>query len=599
MNEDVYEPLERYRTQFQEKFARLASEMFASLVTASAVDEQCNADTVAEINRLESQLGKTLSRRRLWQFLIGTAVLAISVSAIVCFFALREWLYPPEGTQSANVLLRLLAGIASATMAGVLLHKIIYTNYRRVAVAANALTEQVGQQKNLAWAQLAPLNQLYDWDMAARLIAQTVPRIQFDPYFTAQRLHELQQNFGLDDSFNDIQSVLFAQSGAINGNPFVFAHVRNMHWGEKTYIGRKEISWTARVKGNDGKYHTALRHETLVATVSKPIPVYSEDKFLLYGNDAAPGLTFSRTPSALSGRDGGLIHTLRKKHVLGKLQDFSRNLEDESQYTLMGNHDFEVLFHATDRNDEVEFRLLFTPLAQQQMLTLLRDTKTGFGDDFSFVKHYKLNAIYPRHLNNTPIDTDPKQFAHYNLKDAKVFFQKTMEEYFKAVYFSLAPLLAIPLYQQTRTQSAIHDGSGNQQASSWEHESLANYHGERNFQHPQCITRNIIKTQMIAQADGASSIAVTALGYKGITRTESQNIRGGDGQIHRVDVQWTDYLPVQQTKSMLLAEQPGCTLQEYQQITSTPAENWQRLLRSWNTSWERGKYRRSIISFLE
>ena len=116
--------------------------------------------------------------------------------------------------------------------------------------------------------------------------------------------------------------------------------------------------------------------------VCKPIPVYSEERFLLYGNDAVPGLTFSRSPSSLSGGDG-ILHSLHKKIVIGGLKDFSRNLEDESQFTLMANHDFEAFFHATDRNNEIDFRLLFTPLAQQQMLKLLKDKKIGFGDDFA------------------------------------------------------------------------------------------------------------------------------------------------------------------------------------------------------------------------
>ncbi|NLF94028.1 MAG: hypothetical protein GX564_09095, partial [Oligosphaeraceae bacterium] len=389
-------------------------------------------------------------------------------------------------------------------------------------------------------------------------------------------------------------------SGSINDNPFVFVHLRKMQWGEQTYTGTKNISWTEQVRDSKGRYYSIRRYQTLVARVTKPAPLYHEEKFLLYGNEAAPSLTFSRQPSELSGSDGGIIHSLRKKHALSKLKDFSRNLEDESQYTLMGNHDFEVLFHATDRNDEVEFRLLFTPLAQTQMLKLLQDRTVGFGDDFSFVKYYKLNFIYPQHLNNIDLDTDPKKFAHYDLAQARIFFRRTQAEYFKAVYFSLAPLLSIPLYQQTRTRSAIYADRSARQSSFWEHESLANYHGELHFQHPQCITHSILKTRCLSQDDdGLSAVAVTASGYKGITRTDYQDILGGDGRIHRVSVNWTEYLPVQKTKSMLLTEQPGTSLQEYRQPSPATAEKWQQLFRRKNIAWTRGIYRRSILSCLE
>ena len=598
MSEDVYEPLDRFRVEFREKFARLTSAMFASLVRASGVDEKRNAKTVAKISLLEGQLHAAQSRRQLWQFLFVVVALGIILSVLGFVFALLKGLGLPEGA-SPLFLLGLFAGLVGAAVSAVLLVKVVVPNYRRVTAAAQALSGQIELQKAQAWAQMAPLNQLYDWDMSAKLIAQTVPRIQFDPYFTAQRLQELQQGFGFDGNTHDGQSVLFAQSGVINGNPFVFGHVRKMSWGEKTYTGRQEISWTVRVRGKDGKYYSVRRHQTLVASVNKPIPVYSEEKFLLYGNDAAPGLTFSRTPSALSDDDDGIIHTLHKKYVLGKLKDFSRNLEDESQYTLMANHDFEALFHATDRNDEVEFRLLFTPLAQQQMLKLLRDKEIGFGDDFAFVKQGRLNVLWPKHLHHITFDTDPRQFAHYHLNRARAFFQRIHEEYFKAVYFALAPLLAIPLYQQTRTCGAIHAGPGDRLASFWEHESLANYHGEKLFQHPQCITGNILKTRRVNETGGASAIAVIAHGYKGRARTEYQNIRGGDGRVHRVGVKWIEYLPVQQTRTMLVAEQPGCTLPEYRRRADDIPAEWQRLLHSSHARWEHAIFRRSILSFLE
>ena len=39
----------------------------------------------------------------------------------------------------------------------------------------------------------------------------------------------------------------------------------------------------------------------------------------------------------------------------------------------MGHPEFEVLFGAQNRNNEVQFRLLFTPLARKQLLALMKD----------------------------------------------------------------------------------------------------------------------------------------------------------------------------------------------------------------------------------
>ncbi len=599
MSEDVYEPLERYRDEFKEKFSRLTAETFANLVAAAGVDRQLNVATIAEIRRSEWQKDKAQRWRTFWLCIVILAVVASILSAVYAFQAFLEIEQLPDGVSAINSYLQIAQGVLCAVTLGYFTYKYFYRNYRRVIATIDALLQYIERKKAEAWQQMEPLNQLYDWDLTAKLIEQTVPRIQFDPYFTDRRLQELQQSFGWNNAFNEHKSVLCAQSGEINSNPFVFGQLRKMHWGEKTYTGTKNISWSVRVRGTDGKYHTVRRYQTLVASVTKPLPVYEEEKFLLYGNDATPNLTFSRTPSALSGSEAGFFNALRKKQVKSKLESFSRNLDDESQYTMMGNHDFEILFHAIDRNHEVEFRLLFTALAQQQMLKLLQDKIVGFGDDFSFVKQHKLNFIYAQHLTSLSLDTDPRRFADYDLNRATLFFQKTNEEYFKAVFFTLAPLLAIPLYQQTRTHAAIYDGIVNNKASFWEHESLANYHGEGKFQHRQCITPNILKTQFIAQDREVSSVAVTAFGYKGVPRVENKTVLGGDGHYHNVRVEWTEYLPVHKTTNLFVAEQEKQSQPNEQLQMPETADKWQEFFRAWGTDQQHCVYRRSIISFLK
>jgi hypothetical protein len=414
----------------------------------------------------------------------------------------------------------------------------------------------IEQKKREAWQQLAPLNRLYTWDITAELIEATVPRLQFDPYFSAQRLADLGRIYDWDDTFNDGKSMLFAQSGVLNGNPFVFGDYLDMEWGSETYTGTKVISWTEWETGADGKRHRVQRTETLHASVTKPKPVYSTQKFLVYGNDAAPNLTFSRRPSTLSGAEEGLFKTLRMKWTVSRLQAKSRDLNDDSNYTLMSNHDFEALFRTTDRNNEVEYRLLFTPVAQIQMLDLLKDKAIGYGDDFAFLKQRKINLLFSSHLNEMTLDTDPAQFHDWGWDHAGTHFITFNENYFKSVYFSLAPLLAIPLYQQTRTHEEIWKGvvPPDAGASFWEHEALANYHGEKCFEHPTCITRNILKTRVVSRTSGISRVAVTAYGYKGGKRVNYEDVYGGDGKWHKVKVEWIEYLPVQRTSDMTVSE---------------------------------------------
>lgn len=303
----------------------------------------------------------------------------------------------------------------------------------------------------------------------------------------------------------------------------------------------------------------------------------------MYGNDAAPNLSFSRQPSGLTGKDGELWSSIRKKWRLSRLKAYSRNLEDDSNFTLMNNHEFETWFHAKDRDNEVEFRLLFTPVAQTQMLNLMKDTKVGYGDDFTFIKQKKVNVLFSKHLAEASIDTDPSLFYNWDYDAAAAFFTSFNERYFKDAYFALAPLLSIPLYQQMRTHEEIWKGVLDGSPSSfWEHESVANYYGEDKFAHPSCITRSLLKTEVVQRENGENTISVTAYGYRGEERIDYEEVYGGDGKWHEVAVPWTEYLPVQKTSDMYLSE------------GDMPSDMFKRRASSSRAS----AYRRSILSFL-
>ena len=137
---------------------------------------------------------------------------------------------------------------------------------------------------------------------------------------------------------------------------------------------------------------------------------------------------------------GKFIMELAEKPVIAshsnsrQLCGHARNLTDDSDFTMMSNKEFEVLFHADDRNDEIEFRLLFTPLAQAQMISLLNDTQEGYGDDFSFVKREKINMLSPEHLQNDDLDVDPEQFRDYSFDNVKAYFIKRSNAFFKSFY---------------------------------------------------------------------------------------------------------------------------------------------------------------------
>ncbi len=537
MIEDVYDPLLRYRNEYAAKFSELTSEKFSKLVKASGIDVEENRRTIAEIKKLTSQADSNKTK----SILFGLLIL---VSAIVIFIGIISAINNPDSY--------LFYGIVAGVL-GIVCVVFSTRKYLHLAKIIKGLEVMISQKTKLAWRQMESLNNLYTWDIPVKLIEATVPRLQFDAYFSAERLDALHRLFGWDNSFNDDKSILFAQSGVINGNPFVLGEYLQQIWGEHTYTGTKSISWTERVYIN-GKTQYIRRHQTLYANVTKPIPVYKTKKLLIYGNDAAENLRFSRNPSSLSDDGDGVIASIRKKWVVSRLKAHSRNLEDDCDFTLMSNHDFEALFYAKNRDNEVEFRMLFTAMAQRQMLDLLKDTSVGYGDDFTFIKDKKINIIIPEHLAEATIDTNPKIFYDFDFDKAMLNFKYFNEKYFKDVFFSIAPVLAIPLYQQTRHFEDIYKDVIDKSASFWEHEASANYHGEHCFKHVNSITRNILKTNQISRNGDLSVVEVTAYGFRGIEHIEHKNVLGGDGNWHTVSVKWIEYLPVEKTTKMCVSE---------------------------------------------
>ena len=533
--DDVYEPLDSYGASLKEIHSRNTADYFDKLLIESGVDERTNAETVAEIQELERLIAKAGSSNGWWKFL-----------RIICGIAAAGFIYMGLTMN----LLWLVGAIGLVAVIFVKLNGIIKVLGEQVS----SLNAQRSEKETLAWKQMEPLNKLYHWSIFAELIQQTVPRIELDPYFTHGRLANLRKLFGWKEDFSNPRSVVFAHSGLINGNPFILAQTVN-HWiGSKTYKGTLNISWTERVRNSNGQSTTVTRNQTLHASVQKPFPEYADESTLIYGNGAAPDLSFSREPSSLSKLEDGMISNWRKGRAIKKLEAHSRNLTDDSDFTIMANKEFDALFGAIDRDHEVQFRLLFTPLAQQEMLKLLKDKDVGYGDDFAFQKSKMINIIEPGHLDDFDISADPQKFKFYDATHARNYFNEYHNELFKGVFFSFAPILSVPLYQQNRPVESIYAGILQEPSCYWEHEAIANYVGATKFEHPDCITRNVLKTSAKQAPDGAQVVQVTAHGYRGINRVDYVKVRGGDGRNHSVAVEWVDYITVQRSSDILVCD---------------------------------------------
>lgn len=530
MTEDIYDPLTEYVNVFCPRFKDIAGRTFDELAKEANVDIEANKATCRLLYQTEdekSSISSRISRWKMLRALLWTVVIGLG---FMCWYGCS---YKTMSAQNVAT----IAILAAAAFA--LLFAKVNPRLSVLETEHDRLANEAGRLRQEAWDQMAPLNRLYDWDVLTRMMSETVPRLEFDPYFTTQRLADLQATYGWDGRFNEGRSVVYSHSGLINGNPFVICRTKKMNMGTKTYTGTKTIHWTTQERGSDGKYHTVHHSETLTASVTAPYPEYFEKTRLIYGNTAAPDLTFYREQSGLASEEGSWSYKKKKRALRKK----SRNLTD-GDYAMLTNEDFEVAFDTSSRNNNQQFALLFTPLAQDSMLKLLKDRTAGYGDDFDFDKDRKINTIIPDHMQEVNLDMNPDQYRNFDFEKAKADFYNINAEYFRAIYFALAPLLCVPMYQQIRSQKDIYGHDMERHSSFWEHEALANFWGQSHFQHPDCVTDSILKTEQSRGQGDDSTITVYAHGYRSEQRVEYIARWGGDGRCHQVPVYWDEYLPV-------------------------------------------------------
>lgn len=538
MQKDIYDPLTEYVNVYRHKFKEVAEKTFAELAAEAQVDVEKNRETCRRIYSEEDSLSKVeagIRWQKVWRVLLW---LCVAVGFIVGFTMYDVLDYVDL----------LIVGFVIFGALG-LLFTDINPKIKEMKSERDKLTAKVDKLKKEAWQQMAPLNNLYDWDVLTRMMTKTVPRLEFDPYFTTQRLADLKATYGWSDSFNAGRSVVYSHSGLINGNPFVICRTRKMEMGTKTYYGEKTIHWTTEETDSDGKTRTVHHSETLVASVTAPYPEYFEKTRLIYGNTAAPDLIFYRKQSGLADSEGSLKFKMKRHSLRKKSRDLSN-----ADFAMMTNEEFEVAFDTSNRNNNQQYALLFTPLAQESMMNLLKDDKVGFGDDFDFGKQRMINVIFSKHMQSLNLDMDPQQYKGFDYDKAEADFYAINSRYFRAIYFCFAPLLCVPMYQQIRPQEDIYGRNMQQHSSFWEHEALANFWGQGRFKHPSCVTNCILKTEQVQTIGDNSTIKVNAYGYRTEQHLEYVSKWGGDGHLHHVPVYWDEYLPVTGSGMIYLKE---------------------------------------------
>ena len=593
--EELLTPVALYRDRLKAEHARRVGAAFEELFARSKVDAKANAAEVRIIHQLEKVISELDAKLKTWRFFrVLSILLAVGGAGLGGL-----WLFRQCGGDGPEVATSVgLAGFAGSVLALGLIFGVLNGRIREFDAQAAECRAERRKHLDTAWQQMEPLNRLFRWDTMTDIVMRTLPIVVIDRYVSEARLRQLVRYFKWTGADEPAVSVLACQSGTVNGNPYLIAEELCQTWGVKTYTGTLTISWREKEYYTDSNGRQCsrwvTRHEVLVATVDKPIPVYTRGKRLIYGSEAAPELKFSRQPNALSAAGDGFLDRRRLKSAISELEKKSRDLDDP--FTIMDNREFEACFRAVDRSNEQQFRLLFTPLAQQEMLCLLRDREQGYGDDFTFRKTGMINQLSSAHLDRLDISGSPELLKSYDAAAAREYFNKYGNEFFRVFFFSFAPLFAIPLYQQHRNFPDIYAGvitSG--EAASCEYEAIANAFGAERFRPAGAVTDTILK---ISGASGSGDVvlAVTAHAFRAEDRVEYVAKYGGDGKWHQVPVPWQEYLPVSRRSSLAVCAAETTDPQQFAAELGT--EKWQNRLNALGVSKSAPLFRRGLAAFL-
>lgn len=506
MNSVIYNPLEEYESKLKDLHLKNANDFFEKLVQLSGVDIEENRKTITQYNDCVENRSKVKRKLNWLRFLRVLMCITLVLIPLVilkttpCIRALRS--------EIANF-----------------------------DEAANELLKK-------AHRQMAPLNNLFTDRDALNIIENTIPSIRFDDYFSKNQETDMKINYDFNEGRTQEESTIDVLAGNYNENPFLFENKLIHRMGTETYHGYKTIHWTETYRDSDGKLRTRMRSETLHATVVKPKPFYNTRVILNYCAQGAPDLNFSRDASQLHKKSEKQIEKIVKRGEKKLNKKTEKAISENSDFMSMSNSEFEVLFDALDRTNEVQFRTLFTPLAQTNMVDLIL-SQTGYGDDFNFIKTKRTNRIVSEHSQGRDINLLANGYASHSFDVIKSNFINKNTEFFKAVYFDFAPILAIPIYQERPVHSLKPIPELSQLYSLKECEVLANTMDESRVVHPATKTKAILKSSFVGSNNGIDETCITAYSYDIEQRVDIVSVYGGDGRWHNVPVEWDDYIPLE------------------------------------------------------
>ena len=542
-DDNLLEPVSFYKNTLKQRVHDAACAFFDSIVKKAAINVDENRDTVNKYDNASQRLSEAKKRLNKINILKGFTIFFV-IAFLLAGIGLIVY-----GCLEDELGLGLGVGIPSI-LVGVALIIVICLVINKKQKERRAIVERISKEceqlYGLACTQMSPLFQYYDYSTAYEIFDEAVDIINFDKFFDKAKLRYLIEKCDYVVDEDESHSTLYVKSGEILGNPFILKKTKFQVMQNKQYTGSRTVVYTQTYTDSEGHTRTRTVTETLYAHVYKPAPVYGNYTDLIYGNQAAPDLSFSRTPTS---HDANMKDKERDKFLRKKAADLQKMAEDSLKkgryFTPLANTEFEVFFNGLDRDNEQQYRLLFTPLAQKNYKELFQ-TDQGYGDDFEFIKKRRTNYISSAHAQSKQLIIEPTDFLSHSHDIAKDLFVDYVNEFFRSLYFDFVPLLSIPLYQQLKTTEYIYETAIESNNTMYEAEMVSNRFDEDTFKNPLSITETILKSHFVEKNGESDKVVVRAHSFAGEDRVDIVPVMARNGVLYDVAVPWIEYIPIHQ-----------------------------------------------------
>lgn len=532
----IYSPLKYYLHDAKKQHAEKVLARYEELEKRSGVDLAQNAKTVHAYDEQNAKANFVAKNMRNKKTLRAIAILSLVALAII-------GIKLGEKQHAWYALLPLSIG------AIVFVCIVMDKSLTKLQETLLVLSEKSADLYEQARAQTEPLCKAFSNVETKTLVEQVLPCLAFDEDFCAERLEQMSNVFGYSPNLTHEESATELLSGEICNRPFLFLRTFTHYLGTRTYRGSLTITWTEQVRDSKGQIQTQTRTQVLYASIQRPMPYHTTVTELVYCHEAEPDLYFSRTFAHAEDESERSLERKLEKGEKKLLKMTDKALKNGDDFVATFNTDFEILFNATNRNDELAFRRLFGAKAQSSMVELLL-SDDGYGDDFIFEKQGKINRIRSEHSQLRPINVSSSEYFSHDAAEIKRLFLAKNEQFFKGTFFDFAPLLLIPAYQTPFEKNVAFYGG---EHTTLNREEIVNRHPSL-FAPDGAITPSILKTELKEKTNEEEIIDVHAFAYTGIARTEFVSEFGGDGRWHLVPVPWTEYVPIYRSKTVKITK---------------------------------------------